>query len=910
MFALYYNVTPTYIPIHDNGRMSRLARFERGGSCMKILEHRALRGPNRYSRYPTIFMLLDIGEFEDSPSDTLPGFTDRLIELVPSLHNHECSVGEPGGFFQRLRRGTWAGHIVEHIAVELQCLARMEVGFGKTFDTSEHGIYKVVYRYRVESVGLLAGREAVALVEATAEKRFYDIGTTVAQLKELREKDLLGPSTRSIVEEAKQRGIPAMRLNNVSLVQLGYGSKQRRIQATMTDRTSALGVEIADEKFRTKELLRRAGIPTPKGSIVESIEEAVRVAEELGYPVAVKPEVGNHGRGITACVSSPEELGSAFESAYRIFDSVIVEKSLTGLDFRVLAINGKLVAAALREPAHIVGDGASSISQLIDEVNRDPRRGVGHEKMLTAITVDSMTERLLSFRGLRLDEKLPANEKLYLKSTGNLSTGGTARDVTDEVHQDVRRMCERIARIVGMDCVGIDIVAPGLDRPLPHDSAGIVEVNAAPGFRMHLDPTEGKARNVAKPFVEMLFPSDVNFDVPIVAVTGTNGKTTTAKLIAHALKYSGKIVGFAGTTGVEIDGIPIVSGDYSGPDGAGIVLSEPTVDHAVLEVARGGIIRRGLGFESCSVGVLLNVKEDHIGVDGVEDLEELALVKSTVIEVVRDSGVSVINADDPISIGLKDRAGGELILFSLYPEQETIVQHVRSGGTAVVLEDGDVVIHSPEPSVHLLSVLDAPITLRGVAAFNISNVLAAVAAMHGMGIPVDMIRSGIRTFHPSPTQNPGRMNLIDFVSFKVLLDYGHNVPAVKALGSTLPHITKGRKIVVAHGTGNRLDEHIKMLGATLADVYDFIIVADADPRQRRPGETPDIVRAGVLETGFAADRLEVVNDPIEAIDRAFAVVSSGDLIVVQVDEVKPMLNRVMEHFERIVGTTPSVKPRS
>ena len=852
-----------------------------------------------------MFMLLDIGEFEAQPSDTLPGFTDRLVTLVPSLHGHGCSVGEPGGFIQRLQRGTWAGHIVEHVALELQCLAAMEVGFGKTYDTSGPGIYKIVYRYRVESAGLLAGREAVALVEATARNRPFDIGAVITQLKELRENDLLGPSTHSIVEEAKRRGIPTLRLNKVSLVQLGYGSKQRRIQATMTDRTSALGVEIADEKSRTKELLRRAGIPTPKGATAGCLADAGRVAEDVGYPVTVKPEVGNHGRGITARVSDAAELEAAFAAARGICDSVIVERSLTGFDFRVLVINGNLVAAALREPAHVVGDGTSSIRQLIDDVNKDPRRGVGHERMLTAITIDLMTERLLSFQGYRIDDVLPADVKLYLKSTANLSTGGTARDVTDEVHQDVRLMCERVARLVGMDCIGIDIVAPGLDQPLPPDSAGIVEVNAAPGFRMHLDPTEGRARNVARPFVEMLFPSDVSFDVPIVAVTGTNGKTTTGKLIAHALKYSGKKVGFAGTTGVEIDGVPIVSGDYSGPEGSGIVLREPTVDYGVLEVARGGILRRGLGFDGCSVGVLLNVAEDHIGVDGVEDLEELALVKSTVIEVVGDSGVSVLNADDPIVVGLKDRAGGQLILFSLHPENETVASHLGSGGTAVVLQDGDVVIHSAEPSIHLLSVLDVPVTLSGVATFNISNVLAAVAALHGLGIPVDMIRSGISTFHPSATQNPGRLNLIDFVNFKVIVDYGHNVPAVKALGSVLPHITKGRKIVVAHGTGNRLDEHIKVFGAALAEVYDHLIVADADPRHRGPGETSGLVRAGALESGLADEKVEVVNDPIEAIDRAFGIVESGDLIVVQADEVEPMLKRVMEHFERIVGSVRS-----
>ena len=745
------------------------------------------------------------------------------------------------------------------------------------------------------------------MVEATARKCPFDIDAVVAQLKELREVDLLGPSTSSIVEEANRRGIPTLRLNDSSLVQIGYGSKQRRIQATMTDRTSALAVEIADEKFRTKKLLSQAGIPTPPGGIAESLSDAIRLAEDIGYPVAVKPEVGNHGRGITACVSNTGELEAAYASALGTYESVIVEKSLTGLDFRVLVINGNLAAAALREPAFVVGDGTSSVRQLIDEVNRDPRRGVGHERVLTAITVDHMTERLLTFQGYEIDDVLAANEKLHLKSTANLSTGGTARDVTDEVHQDVRLMCERIARIVGMDCMGIDIVAPSLDRALPSGSAGIVEVNAAPGFRMHLDPTVGKARNVASLFVDMLFPLEANFDVPIVAVTGTNGKTTTAKLIAHALKYSGKMVGFAGTTGVEIDGVSIVSGDYSGPEGSGIVLREPTVDHAVIEVARGGIIRRGLGFGSCSVGVLLNVEEDHIGIDGVEDLAELALVKSTVIEIVADTGVSVLNADDPTVVGLKERAGGQVIYFSLRPENETIAQHLKSGGTAVILEGVNVVLYSSEPSVHILSVLEAPITLSGVAVFNIANVLAAVAALHGLGVPVDMIRNGITTFHPSATQNPGRMNLIDFVTFKVIVDYGHNVPAVKALGSALPHITKGRKIVVAHGTGNRLDEQIREFGAVLADVYDHLVVCDADQRQRSSGEASELVRAGALDNGIAEDEVEIVNDPNEALDRAFSIVQSGDLIVVQVDEVEPMLKRVMEHFERVVGTVQALE---
>ncbi len=869
---------------------------------MKILEHRALRGPNRYSRYQAIFMLLDIGAYEQQPSDTLDGFTDRLIALMPTLHSHGCSIGGPGGFIQRLRRGTWVGHIAEHVALELQCLAGMEVGFGKTYDTHDDGVYKVIYRYRVESAGIQAGEDAVALVHAVAQDRPFDIDAAIAHLKELRESDLLGPSTRSIVDEAKLRGIPALRLNNDSHVQLGYGCKQRHIQATMTDRTSAIGVEIADEKFRTKELLSKAGIPTPDGKLVTTMVEAIQIANDLGYPVAVKPEIGNHGRGITAHVTDDKELETAFASASRIHNSVIVEKTMSGFDFRVLVINGGFVAAALREPAHVVGDGKSTIGQLTDKVNQDPRRGIGHERVLTAISIDHMSKRLLMFQGRSVDDVLPSGEKLYLKSTANLSTGGTARDVTDSVHQDVRLMCERVARIIGMDCIGIDIVAPGLDTPLSHGTAGIVEVNAAPGFRMHLAPTEGKARNVAVPFVDMLFAPELDFNVPIIAITGTNGKTTTAKLIAHTLKYSGFIVGFAGTTGVSIDGVPVVAGDYSGPEGSSIVLREPTIDHAVLEIARGGIIRRGLGFDSCDVGVFLNVDEDHIGTDGVEDLEELSLVKATVIEVVKDTGVSVLNADDPIVSGLSDRAGGQVVYFSLQPQNETVDRHLASGGTAIVLRDGNIVILSPKTAVHVLTVIEAPITMSGAATFNIANVLAAVAALHGLGIAVNMIRNGISTFHPSPSQNPGRMNLIDFVTYKVIVDYGHNVPAVKAMGRALPHITKGRKIVVAHGTGSRLDAHIQTFGAALCDVYDHIIVTDADPRGRPPGETSQLVRSGVLDTGFAAQEIEIINDPVKALAHAFAIVQPGDLIVVQADEVEPVLQSVMAHFERIAGT--------
>ena len=847
---------------------------------MRIIEHRALRGPNRYSRYPTIFMLLDIGALEDRPSDAIGGFPERLVKWLPTLQEHECSVGQPGGFIQRLHRGTWAGHIVEHISLELQCLAGMKAGFGKTFQTSERGVYEVVYRYRVESAGLAAGRHAVALVSAAIADDPYDLASVIAELKELREEDMLGPSTSSIVEEAKKRGLPALRLNSSSFVQIGYGARQRRIQATMTDRTGALGVEIAQEKFRTKQLLRQAGIPAPAGEVVDDLRDALRVAEDLGFPVAVKPEVGNHGHGITACVAAASDMELAFLSAQKICRPVVVERSLTGFDFRLLIIDGRLVAAAQREPAHVIGDGKSTIKELIDIVNQDPRRGFGHERMLTRIVIDDMTHRLLAMRDYSVDTVLPASERLHVKSTANLSTGGTSRDVTDQVHPDVRFMCERIARIVGLDCIGIDIVAPTLDQPLNAESAGVVEVNAAPGFRMHLNPTEGTPRNVAAPFVDMLFSPKHDHAVPIVAVTGTNGKTTTARLIAHTLKYAGGHVGLASTAGVEIDGVTVVAGDYSGPEGAGIVLREPLVDHAVLEVARGGLLRRGLGFDNCTVGVLLNVGKDHIGCEGVADLEELGRVKSTVVEVVlKDTGVSVLNADDPTVVSLREHAGGRVIYFSLQTDNVVVAAHIRDGGTAITLEEETVLIRSREHKVQVFPIHEAPITLRGVATFNSANVLAAVAALYGLGTPVEMIRIGISTFHPSATQNPGRMNVIDFVTFKVIVDYGHNVPAVQALAAAMPHITAGRKIVVAHGVGNRPDSLISEFGAALADVYDHIIIADVDPRGRERGETPELVRRGAIEHGFAEPHVEVVEDPLAAVDRAFDLVQAGDLIV-------------------------------
>ncbi|HEQ78803.1 MAG TPA: cyanophycin synthetase [Euryarchaeota archaeon] len=580
---------------------------------MKIKEIRALRGPNYYSRYPVIFMKLDIGELEEKPTDKIPHFKDNMESILPTLVEHRCSLNKEGGFFERIVTGTWAGHVVEHVAIELQCLAMTTVGFGKSIGTSEKGVYDIVFRYRDEEVGMEAGKAAVEIVQNLFDGKLTEVRPIIKNLKEIREKNLFGPSTRSIIDQAKSRGIPHIRLNNHSYVQLGYGVNQRRIQATMTDDTSALGVEISDDKERTKQILSSMGVPVPKGYSTKELDEGLKIAQQIGYPVVVKPLIGNHGRGITTDVRVNEDFEIAFNNAKKVCDTVLIERFLVGDDFRILVIDGKFVAAALRIPAYVTGDGKHTIQELLDEINKDPARGFGHEKILTRIKVDYMTQRLLFMKKLTLESILPDGEELPIKSTANLSAGGRAINVTDDVHPMIRSMVERISHIVGLNIMGIDLIAPSLTVPLTEEKGGIIEVNAAPGFRMHLNPSEGESINVAERVVDMLFPPGSKYTIPVVAVTGTNGKTTTVRLISHILGLNGKNVGMTSTDAVVIDNVPILEGDYSGPAGAKTVLMDSTIDHAVIEVARGGMIRRGLGYDESDVGVLLNITSDHLG---------------------------------------------------------------------------------------------------------------------------------------------------------------------------------------------------------------------------------------------------------------------------------------------------------
>ncbi len=868
---------------------------------MKVLEIRALRGPNYYSKHPVIFMKLDIGELEMRPTDLVPDFKENISRMMPTLYEHTCSPGRVGGFYERLITGTWAGHVVEHVAIELQCLSGHEVGFGKTFTMKETGIYNLVYRYLDENTGIRAGQMAVEIVEDLFTGKVTNVKALLEELKKKMSRSILGPSTFSIVDEATSRGIPYIRLNEDSYVQLGQGKYQRRIEATLMDNTSALAVEIAADKERTKTILSSIGIPIPEGSTARNAKEALEIAEKIGYPLVVKPLTGNHGRGITINILSEEELLIAFKKAEVICNTVLVERYLLGFDFRVLVIDGKFVAASLREPAFVIGNGIATIRRLIEETNKDPERGIGHEKNLTLITIDKMTERILEFQGLTLESILSDGEKIYIKYIANISSGGTAKDVTDTVHPLNKLMAERISQIIGLNVMGIDLIASSLEKPLNDQISGIVEVNAGPGLRMHLHPSEGVPRNVASNIIDMLYPVGTSHSVPIIAVTGTNGKTTTTRLISHILSVSGAKVGMTSTDAVCIDNIPLVVGDYSGPEGAFKVLTDSTIDHAVLEVARGGILRRGLGFKESDVGVLLNITSDHLGEDGIDSLEELTRLKSTVTEAVKESGYAVFNADDPLVLSCIDKTKASVILFSKNHQNPALKENSERGNINVTINDGKIIVEENGQSITIASVNDTPITFMGKAEFNIENVLAAVSVCVALGINKVKINEGLMGFKSSIDQTPGRMNIVDMGNFKVLVDYGHNPGAIIATGDFIMGLMPGKKIRMSSSAGNRKDEHIFEFGLALSKYSDHIILCDPDIRARELGETSELVKQGLIKGGFKEHMITTIFDEKEATKAALDMAGIGDLVILQVDNVKAVIKEVLNYRAKLLA---------
>ncbi|WP_225421120.1 cyanophycin synthetase [Sphingomonas parva] len=880
---------------------------------MAVTEVGVYRGPHYYSHTPMVRIQLDLGRMEEFPTNRIPGFTEALLEALPGVGRHACSLKVRGGFEKRLREGTWLGHVAEHIALELQTLAGSRAVRGKTRSVKNRpGVYNVMFAYNEERVGLAAGRIALELVNSLLPPELegisgldrihdfdgaFDLEGRLDTLKRLVRRTALGPTTRSLVEEAERRGIPVMRLDEKSLIQLGQGRFQQRIRASITGRTAQVATDIASDKNLTKRLLDESGIPVPRGVVVRNVEDAVRAARRLRFPLVTKPLDGNHGRGVTIGIESEEQLrfGFAEAQAQAKGRDVIVEQFFAGNDHRILVVDGKMIAVAERIPAQVTGDGVSTIRQLVAEVNRDPRRGDGHENVMTRIRIDALVEEYIGRSGMTPDSIPEAEQVVQLRATANLSTGGTAVDRTNEIHPDNAEIARRAALVVGLDVAGVDFVCPDISRSVRETGGGVIEVNAAPGLRMHIDPSEGAPRDVAKPIIEMLFPRGSRSRVPIIAITGTNGKSTVGRMVKHIIRYTGCTVGLTSTTGVYINDILTHEGDATGPRSARMILRDPTVEVAVLETARGGLLREGLAFSQADIGIATNVTADHLGLKGIATVEDLASVKQVVVESVRRSGHSILNADDPLTVRMARRAGGRIIWFSLCGGAELpplVREHVDEGGMAVVREPGPdggtIVVYEDSRREVVMKAGDIPATLHGMAEFNVANALAAIAAAYAHGVPILTIRSAMTNFRSTFEQNPGRLNVHDAHGFRVIVDYAHNAAGLNALGKVVRGLSDRYKRTIGSVSmaGDRRDEDLMEMGRIAAGIFDVLIFREDPSTRGRPrGEVMHYLQQGALEAGRSPDHIHLIAGEAASTAAALAMGRPGDLIVVTPTDV-------------------------
>ncbi|MBS9718187.1 cyanophycin synthetase [Pseudohalocynthiibacter aestuariivivens] len=872
---------------------------------MKIVSTNVFVGPNVWASFPVIRHVVDLGVLEEWPSVKLgTEFIDGLINALPGLEEHGCSYREPGGFIRRLREdeGTWMGHIMEHCALEIQGVAGTDVSFGRTRGTGDPGQYNMVYAYGQRDVGLAAGQLAMRLlmhllpapVKSQVDYEFDDAFDWEDELRSYvlsAQRREFGPSTGSLVKAAEERDIPWIRLNNYSLVQFGHGKYQQRIQATITSETRHIAVELSCDKEDTHNLLNDLGLPVPHQRMVYSAQEAVRAAKSIGHPVVVKPLDANHGRGVSIDLNTDEEVSTAFDEAkaHSKSRSILVESFVTGFDHRMLVVNNELVAVAKRVPGHVIGDGKQTIAELVEEVNTDPRRGIGHEKVLTNLELDNQAMRLMADAGVTSETVLPKDEQLFLRDTANLSTGGTAIDMTDVVHPDNRDMAERAIKALGLDVGGVDFLIDDITQSYKDIGGAIVEVNAAPGFRMHVAPSEGTPRDVSGKVIDMLFPIGTEARIPIAAITGTNGKTTTSRMLAHIMKTSGKHVGMTSTDGVYVDGKLSVKGDMTGPKSAQIVLRDPSVDFAVMETARGGLVRSGLGYQRSNVAACLNVTADHLGLRGINTVEELAVVKRVVVETATET--AVLNADDINCLRMADFCQAKSICYiTMNSEHALVKEHIRSGGMAVALEkgmNGDMItiyhhgLHMPVLWSHLI-----PAAMEGKALFNVQNAMFAAAMAYCFGVDLDNIRHGLRTFDTSFFQAPGRTNVFEEHPFKVILDYAHNPAAVNAITDLASRMdVAGRRLLVVAVPGDRRDEDVAEIARTIAGKFDhFVCRADDNRRGRGDDEIPQMLRQNLLDNGVPDDAITVIPGETQAVDHALNMAAEGDLLIILGDD--------------------------
>jgi cyanophycin synthetase len=875
---------------------------------MEITSVKVLRGPNQWASFPCLEAKVDLGRFENVASHTLPGFNSRIKAWLPTMIEHRCSVGERGGFFQRLDRGTWLGHVLEHVALEIQSLAGSAVGFGRARETDVRGVYTVVVEYREEAFAIDCLHASRRLVMAAVDGSTFDVAGEVRRLRGVLLQEQLGPSTRSIVEAAAAREIPARRLTAGSLVRLGLGAKQRRIMAAETDATGAVAESIAQDKELTRALLAEAGVPVPEGRPVSDAADAWAAAEEVGLPVVVKPQHGNQGRGVSVNLTTRDDVERAWRLAREHGETIVVERFAAGADYRVLVVGGRIVAAARRLPPVVTGDGAATVRELVARVNADPRRCDDHAGSLSPIPLDDVAVGVLAEQGLAPDSVPDAACRVILRRSANLSTGGTAEDVTDLVHPDVAARAVEASRVVGLDVAGIDIVAADIGRPLEPQAGVVIEVNAAPGLRMHLEPSVGAPRDVGAAIVDMLFPNGGDGRIPVAAVTGTNGKTTVVRLLSHLASTGGATVGTTCTEGVWIGGRQIDAGDCSGPKSARRVLAHPAVTTAVLEAARGGILREGCGFDACDVAVVTNIAAgDHLGLDGIDTPEQIAWVKGALVAAVRKSGAAVLNAADPLVVEMRKWCKGQVVYFALDPANPVLVEHLERGGLAATVREGWIVLCDGPRETRLAHLDRVPVVHKGIVPFQVENALAAAAAAWRLGVPLELVRIGLESFPCSAAGSPGRFNLLDLEGVSVVVDYGHNVSSLEQILAALRKFPHARRAAVYSAAGDRRDEDLVAQGRLLAAEFDRVVVYEGDyVRGRAAGDITRLITQGVRDAAVATRPVtaEAGGTWAQAAALVLDAARAGDLVLLQADVAEEAMPWLLERYgTRLRDTT-------
>lgn len=857
---------------------------------MQILSVRILEGANIYSSRPVLKITLDIGRYEHVPSNEVPGFTERLLAHLPGLMEHSCSRGYRGGFVERLREGTYLAHIFEHVLLELESMAGYEEKFGKTRGNGQAGVYNIIVGCQEQDAAVEAVYQTEKLLKVLLKgQKSFDIVAAIGKIREAGEQNRMGPSTQAIYDAAKKLRIPINRVGNESLLILGHGCRQQKVWATITSKTSTLATDLACDKYLTNKILAEHNIPVPRGQVAEHAGQAVRIWQDMNRPVAIKPMCGNQGKGVTININTAAEIERAFSAARQHQAKVLVEEYIDGRQYRLCVVNGRLIAASERLPACVTGDGVHTVAELVEFVNLDPRRGQGHKSPLSKIVIDTVAVTVLAKQQLSPLSVPAAGKVVCIRENANLSTGGTAVDVTALVHPGNRKLAERVACLIGLDVAGIDLVVPDISIPIVTGYGAVIEVNAAPGIRMHHYPMEGQPRDVAGEIVSYLFPEQDKGRIPITAVTGTNGKTTTVRMINHIWTIAGYKTGMTTTDGIYIEGQCIEEGDTTGPLSAKKVLLDPNVEAAVLEVARGGLLRGGLAFDECDIGIITNITEDHLGQDGIETLEDLAFVKSLVVEHVRQDGYSLLNADDPYVVSLTPYAKGDVVYFSVQADNIVVRRHLGAGGKAFFVKDGVMLAACGNQVQKIMRIKDIPATFKGLAQHNVQNALMAAAACYCRKIPLIYIKKGLAGFD----QNPGRLTMLPVNGFKVCVDYGHNPAGYQALLSTVQRLGAKRLVGVIAAPGDRRDDVIVNIGRIAGKGFHYVYIKeDGDLRGRKPNEVAGLLRQGVLEAGVSADKIKIVLDEEEAVKVSLNNARPGDLVVIFYEKYHKVLDTV------------------